>query len=528
MNIVKHPARVKTFFHILGCAIVILSTLWLNPSCVKEDILLTDAVQLKFSTDTVAFDTVFVTMGTVTKQVKVYNTYDQPIRISTITLRNGNASRFRLNVDGDTAMVVRNLEIAAHDSAFIFVRANINPNSALEPFLAEDAILLSCNGGNQSIALTAYGRNAVYHVPDRYVRNSDGSIYHDAAGNAYPYSIIDCEHWDHSRPHVIFGYAVVNSNHTLNLQAGDELYFGNNASLWVYDSASLHVQGTHDRPVLFTSIRHDGWYNILPGQWGTIWLSTGSKDNVIDGARIENGYIGVQVDTNVNSNPTLVITNSWIVGHSLAGIVGQGAVIVGDNLLVSDCGTATLALQYGGSYRFSNSTFANYWSYSSRTSPGVILNNYYQGTANRDLRQANFYNCLIYGSYQGTVGEINFDISSEAAANILFNHCLLKSATASDYATVTDCQLNVDPKFIATGSRNYHLDASSPALGAGSYFYVMYPYDLDHQARLNPPAVGAYEYRDTAAVKAYRHIPRIPLNLRKTQLPRLHKVVIKK
>ena len=439
------------------CFILAVTSLCFS-SCQKDTLFETDSIEdLEFSTDTVAFDTVFTTLGTTTRQVKIYNVGSQNIRLESISLRGGRASRFRLNVDGDTAMVVRDVEIRAGDSIFVFVQANINPNDATAPFLIEDAIVLKSKTKERAIPLTAWGRNAVYHVPDHVLRNADGTIPTDNFGNPYRYSVIDCDHWRHDLPHVIVGYAVVDSRCTLNLSAGDELYFHNDAVLWIYDSASLHVAGTAEQPVLFSSIRHDGYYNELPGQWGYIWLSTGSKDNTIDGAIIENGYVGILADTNVNNNPTLTISNTIVRHQSLAGILGQTAKIVGNNILIHTCGTATLALQYGGQYQFTNSTFANYWKYTTRTAPSVILNNHYTFENTEylfDNMIAYFENCIIYGSYHD--GELLEDLSDYVHHETHIINSIVKGG-----------EWDEDPLFVDTDKGDYHLQESSPAGNIG-------------------------------------------------------------
>lgn len=440
---------------IIACALTLVCMM---AACEKDALIPEGLVSdLEFSCDTLAFDTVFVQMGTSVRQVKLYNKGLQAVRISSVTLQGGYASRFRLNVDGDTSMVVRDVDIAPGDSVFIFVRANINPNASTEPFLVQDAILFTSSQTQKRLPLTAYGRNAVYHVPDHVIRYADGAYPVDAFGNQYRYSIIDCDNWNHALPHVIVGYAVVDSRNTLSLVAGDELYFYNDAVLWVYDSATLKVQGTDEEPVLFTSVRHDGWYDDLPGQWGYVWLSAGSKDNKINNAVIKNAYCGLLVDTNVNDNPTLDISNSVICNHTLAGILGQTAYIVGDNLLVFGCGTATLALQYGGRYRFTRSTFADYWSYGSRTNPSVILNNYRTFQSVRylyDLPMAQFVDCIIYGSR--AEGEMLLDLDDRAACNVNIVHSIVRGG-----------DWDVDPKFMDPQEGDYHLMDGSPAVGIG-------------------------------------------------------------
>ena len=498
----------------IGLIVVTLALALLQGACVKESAVLTgDGVHLKFSCDTLTFDTVFTTLGTTTANIRVYNPYDEPVRIATITLAGGYGSRFRLNVDGDTSMTVRGTVIEPHDSLFVFVQANINPNSSLTPFLVEDAIVFAIDGasGADRVVLTAYGRNACYHLPDHVV--------HDQYGNAYPYSVINCREWDHTRPHVIMGYAVVDEDSLLVLGAGEELYFGSQAVLWVYDGGTLRVEGTVDQPVLFTSVRHDDYYDYLPGQGGYIWLSTGSRNNVVDYAVIENATIGLLCDTVAGSNPTLAISNSVVRNMSLAGIVGQGSWIEGDNLLVYSCQTATLALQYGGRYRFGSSTFANYWNFGARKSPSIVLNNYYtygQTIFARSLTEASFANCIVAGTYGD--GELLFDALPEAAFNVSFEHCLLAadSAAVAAYAATGTGNLygkRRRPLFLDTAADNYHLLPNSPARAAGSTAGRRTASDIAAVPWEASPAIGAYEYVDTATL----HNPQTTFSISREQ-----------
>ncbi|MBO4751263.1 MAG: hypothetical protein J5526_00740 [Bacteroidales bacterium] len=429
-------------------------------SCVREDELLKESdIQLRFSCDTLTFDTVFTTLGSTTRQVKIYNHGKKTVRLKAIGLRGGYSSRFRTNIDGDTSMRVQNLEIAAGDSCFIFVRVNVNPNSQTEPFLVQDFIDLQYEHtggvGSKSIVLTAYGRNAVYHNPQ--------------AGRSY--SVIDCDNWNHQLPHVIIGQAVVDSATTLTLTAGDELYFAPDATLWVYNCGTLKVQGTEEQPVLFTSLRQDEWYRGLPGQWNAIWLSAGSQDNEIDHAYIENGTIGIIVDTNVNSNPTLRLSNTVIMHQATAGIVAQGTWVEADNVLVADCGTAAVAMQYGGRGSFRNATLANYWRYSARKMPELVLNNWYMSSDGaeilRDLGHVEFENCIIYGNYVG--GEVLEDKADGALFDVHFAGCLVKGLEQLRYATATEC-VDEDPMFKDIEEHDYQLKEESPAEGKGYRF----------------------------------------------------------
>jgi hypothetical protein len=367
---------------------------------------------------------------------------------------------------------------------------NINPNLLSEPFLVEDAVVFSIAGkGKTELPLMAYGRNAIYHVPNKSIMIGDELCH---------YSVVNCSGWDNSKPHVVLGYAVVDEDSVLNLTSGAELYFSNDACLWVYAGGTLNVDATVDNPAVFTSLRRDGHYDALPGQWQGIWLSAGSKDNYIKGAVIENAVVGLLVDTVVNANPTLTILDTKVRNMTVAGIYGQGARIDGENLLVTNCGTATLALTLGGDYRFGNSTMANYWNYTSRRSPSVVMSNWYEDINGqiqlRPLTRAEFDNCIIYGSMDD---ELVMNRNDMAAFNCRFNNCLVRTRTEWLYM-FNNTILNEDPLFKSVDEGDYQLDIHSPAVNKGSYTYIVLPYDLAGNMRSNPPTIGAYELTVTS------------------------------
>lgn len=412
---------------------------WFSISCEKESFKVDDdGVKLEFSTDTLTFDTVFTTVGTTTRIVTIYNRSSDNLKLSTVTLSGGVASHFRMNVDGDTSLVARDIEIEAGDSIFIFVQANINPTDATMPFVVEDAIVFS-NG--QRVVLTAWGRNAIYHR----ILPSDSTWF----------TVIDCENWNHTLPHVFIDPAAVLDGHTLTLRNGDELYFYDDAMLIIDSNAHLRVQGTEDAPVLFTSMRHDGWYDYLPGQWQTIWFYNYSIGNVIDHAVIENGTCGLRC----YPGSQLTVSNTVIRNMSDCGIVGQAATITGRNLLVYDC-LADVTVLRGGSYDFRNCTFANYWSYTARQIECIVLsNNEIRGeeVLGGDLLKADFRDCIVWGTYQK-----EFLLSELEGFTMNYNlnlHSIVKGGEWSE-----------DPLFTDPREDDYTLQEESPAIGIGYQF----------------------------------------------------------
>ncbi|MFO7977315.1 MAG: hypothetical protein R6U64_01535, partial [Bacteroidales bacterium] len=78
-------------------------------SCREEGFDTDPGVRLSFSADSVLFDTVFTSLGSSTRALKVYNDHHRRISISSFSLAGGGSSYFRLNVDGRPASVLRDV-----------------------------------------------------------------------------------------------------------------------------------------------------------------------------------------------------------------------------------------------------------------------------------------------------------------------------------------------------------------------------------------------------------------------------------
>ena len=69
----------------------------------KKDTFITGKDALVFlSADTVRFDTVFTSVGSVTQLFKITNGNNQKLKIDNVTLKGGAGSAFKINVDGAT------------------------------------------------------------------------------------------------------------------------------------------------------------------------------------------------------------------------------------------------------------------------------------------------------------------------------------------------------------------------------------------------------------------------------------------
>lgn len=454
-------------------------------SCRRDLQLDTDAdAQLLFSRDTIIFDTVFTTVGSTSRIFKVYNTSSKAVNIESIDLAGGSTSPFRINVDGIPAISTGDILLRGGDSMFVFVDVTLDPNNSTSPLMIEDSIIFYTNGNRQSVILNAVGRDAYLHY----------------------YETADCnEIWPTDKPHLVFGWVIAQSCCKLTIPAGADVYLHNNAFIAADSCATLEVLGTASSPVKFQGDRLEPEYADEPGQWRFIWLSTLSKNNIIDWAEIKNGTVGILSDSfGATPNPTVRITNTVIKNMTLAGVFGRCSQMEGYNLEISNCAQYCVAVAYGGSCEFRHCTFANYWNIDNRTTPSVVVNNWYKidevTNEVRDLTQANFYNCIIYGDKDNELALDSITTGGEQF-NCYFGNCLIRTdQPVTSYAHFSPATQIMHqqiwlPRFVS--NYDFHLDAGSQAIDIADVSQTSgIANDLDNLPRISSnglPDLGCYE-----------------------------------
>ena len=473
----------------------------------KKDIMENDqSANLHFSTDTITFDTVFASIGSITKMLTVYNRNNFDVK-SNISLLGKSSANFRMNIDGIAGNNQSNIEIPAKDSIFIFLEVTINPSNSNTPYILSDSLVFTTGTKKQDVDLVAWGQDAYFHTANTY-----GDIINGTDTIRFYYHLLDCSQpWINDKPHVVYGYAVVDPGKTLTINEGCNVYLHNNSGILVGNpfleesGGSIKVNGSLGNEVTFQGDRLDPWYKDIPGQWDRIWLRPGSIDNEINYAIIQNGNIGIHADTvsPFSNNPTVKIDNTIIKNMSSIGLLGQGAIITAKNTVISKCGQYSVACNIGGNYNFTQCTFANYWQYNTRNTPSILLNNYYEGVDGNiyaiDL-EANFTNCIIDGNLST---EVSFQEKELGAFNYTFDHCLIKldPTISTDNMHYQNVIINQSPKFINNIESDFHLTQESPNIDLGTAnvfvndFLDILKTDLDGLDRdLNAPDLGAYEF----------------------------------
>ena len=116
-------------FCILSC----LAWLFCQYSCTKEGFTDSPDARLRLSVDTLRFDTVFTSAGSVTQQVKIFNDNDRGLRISRLRLGGGTGSYFYLNADGiatkDISTIPDTIEVVYEFPNYLMTWSNACANS---------------------------------------------------------------------------------------------------------------------------------------------------------------------------------------------------------------------------------------------------------------------------------------------------------------------------------------------------------------------------------------------------------------
>jgi len=468
-------------------------------SCKKDTILSDKKATLHFSNDTILFDTIFTTVGSITHHLKVYNNNDFDVQTN-IKITGEDMQFYAMNVDGVSSNDVKNVEIPGNDSIFIFLEVRINPNEQNSPLITNANLEFNTGGKIQKIDLVAYGQDAYFHTA-----NTFGEFYDGEDTMRFWYHELDCnEVWSNDKPHVIYGYVIVDAGCQLLINEGTKVYLHKNSGILVGNPFSvlaggtIKVNGQLGNEVVFQGDRLDSWYEDSPGQWDRIWLMPGSINNEFNYVKIMEGTIGIHADTVVNNNPTAVINNCIIENMSAIGILGQGANLQVNNSVVSNCGQYTIVCNIGGNYNFTHCTFANFLDLlnTNRSTPSILLNNYYEDINGilhiRDLNSVNFTNCIIDGNL---TTEIEFQENNSGIFNYTFVHCLIKidpniNTNTTNYINIIK---NENSDFEDKSKRNFHLTEDSPCIDAGTNTSIST--DIEGNSRNNPD-IGAYEFID--------------------------------
>ena len=498
----------KVLLKSLFLLLPLLAGLLMTNSCHKE--LFTNKGGLSFSSDTLTFDTVFTTLGSVTKSFTVRNTQSRAITISDIKLLGLSGSQFRILIDGQNGPEVKNKVIPAHDSIYIFVEVTVQPNNANNPFVIFDAIQFVTNGITQNVVLEAMGQNAHYYFSYQVLRNTTFTFPTD-------------------KPNIIVNkngglpIFAVDTGATCIIPAGCKIFMGPGAVMTVDGTLNAMATSWSDSTI-FQYIRTD--YPGQPGLWLGITYSRIATINmshvIIDQSTfgISDEYVldaiaQSQITTSnlntysTNPTPTVTLDKVIIRNTSSSAITAIQTKFTATNCLFFSCGGGLVQLGMGGTYNINNCTFANLYNnnITSQNQALTIFDQlYYLKTkipVGPYATTVNVTNSIIGGNTSPNNGnDIYFVLAQPSSDHIAFNTCFLTttadSITAYQATNINNIDTPGDPQqylrpalFSSPYNNNYMPDSASIVVGKVSNPGGSDLYDF---TRPNPACIGAIEW----------------------------------
>ncbi|MBL1278936.1 MAG: right-handed parallel beta-helix repeat-containing protein, partial [Fluviicola sp.] len=408
---------------------------------------------LDFSRDTVIFDTVFTTIGSVTKRFKIYNNSNRTLNISQIQLIGGANSPFRINVDGMVGTDFAEIELEGKDSLFVFVEVTLDPNNNSNPMVIEDRIKFTTNGTDQFVELVAWGQDAYFHYNEKTTASSTT--------------------WANDKPHVIFNYFAIDSAHTLTIPAGTNIHLHKDAILFVYKGV-LNINGALGNEVTLQGDRLEAFYDDVAGQYYGIYFNQALPSS-INYAIIKNGIAGIHLYSEAPSNTgyTLQLSNTIIRNNSSYGLfIFQGAKVNAENCIIAKNGIHALAVIGGGDFNINHCHLLGY-GIGDNVASAVGISNWYTNnllmqTEISSINEGTITNSLIYGNIDN---ELAIDTIPDVSLTLNFNfeNNLIKSSVIFGLPIFKPSNIwNQEPLLKDIPMNDFHFWSTSPLIDAGS------------------------------------------------------------
>lgn len=475
---------------VLGLVLLLLS------SCRRDDYF-EGPVEIGFSVDTLRFDTVFTTIGSVTRAVKLYNPENRPVLVD-IELDQSFPQYFRINADGLPGPVIRNVEINGRDSIYIFVETTIDPDQplSLSPFIIESFVQVSVNGNSKKLFLEAFGQNANYITP------SSGK------GQSF---LLSCDlgqvTWNDPKPYVIYGRLFIDScdvvipaGTRIHVHGGivrDSTAIFNDGAIIVFKNGSLDCRGTVDNPVVFEGDRLEPEFRDNNSQWLGIIVWQESRKNSLNHTIIKNSIVGLRLD----SLAKVDMSSCQISNTGSAAVIARHAEIRADNCLFFGNASYGIQLAYGGQYSFDYCTVASYTGQREAIyMDDVQCEDPFCSERRLNALNASFRNCIFTGSDKDEVGLVNLGAPENFTYS--FSHCAVKVDELLDadnfpdfFSSCTECipLQSSDLLFLNRRDNDYRLDTMSVVLGKALPISDL-PLDITGKPRKTVPDIGCFEF----------------------------------
>lgn len=424
----------------------------LSLSCQDDDFSFDDSTApLRFSKDTLVLDTVYSQVRSETYLVKVYNTENKDVKIPKIELEKGDASLYKINVDGRTGSSFINIPIRKKDSLYIFVE--VAPVANTSEFIAEDNIIFN-NGRNiQKVNLRSVVQDAEFFIQS----------------GTNPNILNDNTIWTNQKAKIIQGNLTLAEGKTLTIEEGTKVYFTKNSSLKISKNAKLNILGNKDKEVIFRGERNDARYDTIPLNWNGIALENGAEAD-INHTKIFGGNTALTLN-----HAKAKVKNTTIHTFQEYGILGINANVEAQNLVMNNFGSSAIHILKGGNYNINKSTLVNYRNFNTFNDSPILSATNEWTNENNQKQNADFLlnikNSIVYTEKDNAI--VMKPITGQSFSYNIQNS-LVKFGNNSGYQwdnnpLIINSIKNEDPLFIHyfIAKMNLRLKDNSPIKGKG-------------------------------------------------------------
>lgn len=480
---------------------------------VETEFLTGNNVQLRFSVDTLAFDTVFVARGSATQRMKVYNDGEQPIKIDRVTVEGRTGVNFIFNIDGTRGPEARDIVIWGEDSIFLFVEVEVDPTEPVNtsPFIAEDRLIFETGDVQDEVVLLAFGQNANYL--NGFRRGEFGAINSMNCGTDGFFTL------DTELPTVIYGSLTVDEC-ILRALPGTRIYFHggvqrndqfagtgffNDGLIFTTATGAVQFQGTLEEPVILRTDRLEPRFDEDPAKYRGLVLGAGSRGNRLEHTQLLNAIVGITID----SAAQVTVENSVIAYSGGSAISAyQSEVTVRNSVFHDNFGNAVQFVK-GGTLVMEHTTIANYGVDAS----GLVLTNF--SCDDNDIcifsrMSARIRNSVISGSRGSELIFLDiFEGEEPSQWSVLMDNSVVRTDQpflnsqngiyADFYNSICRDCYNLefsDPLFISLEQDDYQLDSLSVARDLGVFLPAVTTDKLGVARDVGMPDAGAFERVD--------------------------------
>lgn len=425
---------------------------------------------LSFSTDSVKMDTVFSTVGSRTYDFWVFNRAKRGVRLTSVRLKQGNQTGFRVNVDGSyldntLGSVVSDLEVRSGDSIRVFVELTAPMCQQQEPKLVEDQLLFTLESGVQQ-QVTLWGHTWDALLLDSIVISRDTLI-------------------ESRQPIVIAKGLSVDSATTLTLR---------NTTLYFHDHAGIDVYGTLKADsVVFRGDRLDHMFAYLPydrvsGQWKGLRIHASSFGNELINSQIRNSEYGIICDSTAFDSERQRLYMEQTVIHNCAGpgLLAFNSYVGLLRCQFTNCLGSCVAI-HGGAAVMDRCTVAQFYPFSADRGAALFFANSFDGNP-YPLLAMQMTNSIVTGYADDVVMGEALEGDTTTAFSYYFENNLLRTPpvllASGEPDTISFNKIRWEwevPADSVQGKKHFrlideenliydfHLDSLSTAQGLGCY-----------------------------------------------------------